>query len=212
MRRREPGLFAEPAGEVTRVAETERPGNRGDAGAALETVLRGSQQFTVAPLPEGQAAGTSHEPVKVILLQTGAVGQFGRTRPTTVFIRSPGALQAGEDGGAGMPRGRFSGTRPAAGVEDEERDPTGGEIKVASALRREGGHLLPHGGESFGGKLSVAETVFLQCRSGQIGHEADGAARRLFAELMEASGRDEENGTGSDGMALLPDALLAVAT
>jgi hypothetical protein len=57
----------------------------------------------------------------------------------------------------------------------------------------------------------VAKTVFPRRRAGQISHEADGTAWCLFAEFMEAPGRNEENGTGSDGITPVPDALLAVA-
>lgn len=208
---RKSGLFAEPAGEVTRVAEAEGVGDCGDTGAALEVGLRRPKQFTVAPLPESEPAGATHQPVQVVFLQTGAAREFGRPRPTSVLIRPPGALQSGQSGDPGVLRGSFPGTGAAAGIEDEERGPAGREIKVPAAFRGESGNLLPHVGEGLGRELPVAKTVFLRRRAGQIGDQADGAARRLFTEFVEAPGRNEKNGTGPDRMPSGPDALFASA-
>ena len=210
MRGRETGLFAEPPGEVTRIAEAEGFGNGRHAGAAFEPVLGGAQQLAVAPLPEGQTAGPPHETVEIVFLQTGAPRQFARTRPTTVGADAPSALQASEDARPGARHGVLAGASATAGVENEQCGAAGGQVEVAPVLGGQSGDLLPHGREGFGGELSAAETFALRGRAAEIGDEADGAARGLFAEFMDATGRDEEYRAGSGRMALPADALFAV--
>ena len=65
--------------------------------------------------------------------------------------------------------------------------------------------------EGFGGKPTVTEPECARAFSAEVSHEADGAARRLLAELVDARGGNEENRSRSDRKPLGPDALLAVA-
>lgn len=56
----------------------------------------------------------------------------------------------------------------------------------------------------------MTEALPLHRRSAEVGHEADGASRGVLAELVHAARWDEKDRTGSDGVRIAPDPLLAV--
>ncbi len=131
---REAGLFAEPAGEVTRVAEACGLGGGRDASTLFEFSLGASEQFPIPPLTQGQAAGAPHQAIEVVLLQADAPRQLGGARPMPFGVRGPCALQTPQDDGATGGLGRLSGTLTSAGLDDHESRPAGREIERSTAL------------------------------------------------------------------------------
>ena len=69
--------------------------------------------------------------------------------------------------------------------------------------------MLADRGESFGRKPSMAESERAGTVAPEVGHEADGPAGSLLAELVDASRGNEEDCAWPDGKLLVSDTLLA---
>jgi hypothetical protein len=71
--------------------------------------------------------------------------------------------------------------------------------------------MLADRGESLGRKPSMAESECAGAFAPEVGHEADGPAGSLLAELVDAGRGNEEDRAWPDGKLLVSDALLAAA-
>ena len=69
--------------------------------------------------------------------------------------------------------------------------------------------MLTNRGENFGRKPSMAESERAGTVAPEVGHEADGPAGSLLAELVDASRGNEEDCAWPDGKFLVSDPLLA---
>ena len=69
--------------------------------------------------------------------------------------------------------------------------------------------MLADRGESLGGKPSMAESERAGAFAPEVGHEADGPAGSLLAELVDASRGNEEDCAWPNGKFLVSDPLLA---
>ena len=69
--------------------------------------------------------------------------------------------------------------------------------------------MLADRGENFGRKPSMAESERAGTVAPEVGHEADGPAGSLLAELVDASRGNEEDCAWPNGKLLVSDPLLA---